>query len=131
LSPRIDHRPPVFAFLFLVVLAIAVVGTNARALDRAVVAGDPIEAKVHVSGTALMTARHAATTSAAAERSRPVSRGASRSARADHLSRSHATAAARSLSEHRRHARHGWDHAGGRRFDAHGFLGLGRPFGLH
>ena len=54
LSPRFDHRPPVIAFVILLVLAVAVLGTSARAVDG-VVAGSPIEARIDTSGTARLS----------------------------------------------------------------------------
>jgi hypothetical protein len=50
LSPRFDHRPPIIAFLFLVVVAFAVIGSSARAGDGLVVAGGPIAARADASG---------------------------------------------------------------------------------
>lgn len=51
MSPRIDHRPPIIAFMFLLVLAIAVIGTGARADDGRVVAGGPLGLHASASGT--------------------------------------------------------------------------------
>jgi len=52
LSPRIDHRPPIIAFVFLVVLAIAVIGTSARAVDGSAFLAGPLGAQAHTTGKA-------------------------------------------------------------------------------
>ena len=141
MSPRIDHRPPVIAFVVLVVLAIGIIGTNARALDRVVVAGDPLAVHVRVSGTAPM----GAATTSAAERVRPLSRVAVRVAvvpSTDPAPRSRADAARTQrtsthperATEHRAARPHGL-HLGralGRTVRLlHGLPHLGRAFAQH
>lgn len=74
MSPRIDHRPPVIAFLVLVVLAVAIVSTNARAVESVVLVGKPLEVHARVTGTILDVERVAA----APDRVQPVSRQATR-----------------------------------------------------
>ncbi|HSV39269.1 MAG TPA: hypothetical protein VLI04_10960 [Nocardioidaceae bacterium] len=76
MSPRFDHRPPIIAFLFLVVVAIAVVGTSARAGDGLVVAGDSIAAHADASGLTSTALR----SQAATDRVRVASRSHERSA---------------------------------------------------
>ncbi|HET7689625.1 MAG TPA: hypothetical protein VFK41_04565 [Nocardioidaceae bacterium] len=139
MSPRIDHRPPVIAFLVLVVLAIAVVGTNARAVDRLVVTGELLEVHVQVTGIALRPEPAAARV--AADRVRPASRSAARPH--DPLTRVAVAAAAASAHRPvtvarplRTHGRHLGDtdrtqaRQHGRRL-SRGFVPLGRAFGLH
>jgi hypothetical protein len=51
LSPRIDHRPPIIAFLLLVMVAVAVIGTSARAVDGWVFSTGPLATRAEASGT--------------------------------------------------------------------------------
>jgi hypothetical protein len=138
LSPRIDHRPPVIAFLVLVVLAIAVIGTNARAVDRLVVAGEPLVVHARVSGTALRP-EPAAVPVAATERLRPVSRTAPRSGEVHNRATARPavtpqphrrTTSARSVRAHGRHLdpAHGRALLPGLLF--RGYAPLGRALGL-
>jgi hypothetical protein len=52
LSPRIDHRPPIIAFLLLVMVAVAVIGTSARAVDGWVFSTGPLATRAEASGSA-------------------------------------------------------------------------------
>ena len=141
MSPRIDHRPPVIAFLVLVVLAIAVVGTNARAVDRVAVAVDPIGVQARVTGAALTPTDNASSVT----RVRPVSRSLPRPVVP--ASGARAEVAHRTAPEPARHlqvARHGATRRATplvtqsvtraltrRHTLTRGFLPVRRAFGLH
>lgn len=74
MSPRFDHRPPFVAFLFLVLVAVAVIGSSARAVDGHFFQAGPVEGTAHVYGFAPRSV------AAAAERAAAPSRSATRAA---------------------------------------------------